>query len=60
MTDDGLPHFVTVDDLDSKAWFGHVRETVFDGLRRALNTAAALRHMADRKAIGKVLIDVTG
>jgi len=40
----GRPHFVTVDDLDSKDWFGHVRETVFEGLRRALDTAAALRH----------------
>ena len=40
----GRPHFVTVDDLDGKDWFGHVRETVFDGLRRALDTAAALRH----------------
>jgi spectinomycin phosphotransferase len=44
--EDGRSHFVTVDDLDSKDWFGHVRETVFDGLRRALNTAAALRHEA--------------
>jgi spectinomycin phosphotransferase len=40
----GRPHFVTVDDLDSKDWFGHVRDTVFGELRRALNTAAALRH----------------
>jgi NADPH:quinone reductase-like Zn-dependent oxidoreductase len=31
------------------------------GARFALaDTAAALRHVADRKAIGKVLIDVTG
>jgi spectinomycin phosphotransferase len=44
--EDGRLHFVTVDDLDAKDWFGHVRETVFDGLRRALNTAAALRHEA--------------
>jgi spectinomycin phosphotransferase len=42
----GRPHFVTVDDLDGKDWFGHVRETVFEGLRRALGTAAALRHEA--------------
>jgi spectinomycin phosphotransferase len=42
----GRPHFVTVDDLDGKDWFGHVRETVFEGLRRALDTAAALRHEA--------------
>jgi spectinomycin phosphotransferase len=42
----GQPNFVTVDDLDSKDWFGHVRETVFEGLRRALDTAAALRQEA--------------
>jgi spectinomycin phosphotransferase len=47
LTDDGgRSHFVTVDDLDSKDWFGHVRESVFDGLGRALSTAAALRHEA--------------
>jgi spectinomycin phosphotransferase len=47
LTDDhGRPHFITVDDLDDKDWFGHARETVFDGLRQALNTAAALRHEA--------------
>ena len=44
--DDGRSRFVTVDDLDSKDWFGHVRETVFEGLGRALSTAAALRHEA--------------
>jgi spectinomycin phosphotransferase len=43
---DGRIRFVTVDDLDDKDWFGHARETVFDGLRQALNTAAALRHEA--------------
>jgi spectinomycin phosphotransferase len=43
---DGLPHFVTVDDLDDKDWIGSSRETVFDGLRRALTTAAALRDEA--------------
>ncbi|HEY2076826.1 MAG TPA: phosphotransferase, partial [Streptosporangiaceae bacterium] len=47
LTDDhGRPHFITVDDLDGKDWFGHARETVFDGLRQALNTAATLRHEA--------------
>jgi len=44
--DSGRSRFVTVDDLDSKDWFGHIREDVFDGLQRALNTAAALRHEA--------------
>jgi spectinomycin phosphotransferase len=42
--DDGQPHFVTVDDLDDKDWMGDTREAVFEGLRRALSTAAALRY----------------
>jgi len=47
LTDDGgRSRFVTVDDLDSKDWFGHVRDTVFDGLASALRTAAALRREA--------------
>jgi spectinomycin phosphotransferase len=40
---DGQRHFVTVDDLDRKAWLGDTRDEVFDGLRRAFDTAAALR-----------------
>ena len=43
---DGRLHFVTVDDLDDKNWMGDTRPAVFDGLRRALGTAAALRHEA--------------
>lgn len=35
--------FVTVDDLDLKAWLGDTRESTFDGLRRAFDTAATLR-----------------
>jgi spectinomycin phosphotransferase len=35
--------FVTVDDLDTKPWFGDTRDVVFDGLRRAFDTAVALR-----------------
>jgi spectinomycin phosphotransferase len=42
--DDGLRHFVTVDDLDNKDWLGDTREAVFKGLGFALDTAAALRH----------------
>lgn len=42
--DDGQPYFVTVDDLDDKNWMGDMRATVFEGLGRALSTAAALRH----------------
>jgi spectinomycin phosphotransferase len=35
--------FVTVDDLDRKTWLGDTRDLAFDGLRRAFDTAAALR-----------------
>ena len=34
--------FVTVDDLDQKAWLGATRDATFDGLRRAFDTAVAL------------------
>jgi spectinomycin phosphotransferase len=40
---DGRRGFVTVDDLDGKTWLGDTRETAFDGLRAAFDTAAALR-----------------
>jgi spectinomycin phosphotransferase len=40
---DGMRAFATVDDLDHKAWLGDTRVAVFDGLRRAFDTAAALR-----------------
>lgn len=43
---DGQPTFITVDDLDDKAWLGDSRQQVLDGLRRALTTAAALRCQA--------------
>jgi spectinomycin phosphotransferase len=35
--------FVTVDDLDDKAWLGKSRPAVMAGLRSAMNTALALR-----------------
>ena len=38
----GTRGFVTVDDLDHKAWLGDERAVVFDGLRRAFSTALAL------------------
>src|SRR6202035_1510802 len=41
--DAGGRHFVTVDDLDQKAWLGSRRETAFLGLRRAFDTASVLR-----------------
>ena len=44
--EDSLARFVTVDDLDDKDWLGDTREAVFDGLGRALSTAAALRDRA--------------
>ena len=42
----GQRYFVTVDDLDSKDWIGGSKDTVLDGLSRALGTAAALRYHA--------------
>lgn len=39
----GQRRFVTVDDLDRKPWFGGDRESVFDGLEGAFDTALALR-----------------
>jgi spectinomycin phosphotransferase len=39
----GLRRFVTVDDLDQKAWLGDTRDAAFDGLRRAFDTCVALR-----------------
>ena len=44
MTDvEGARAFATVDDLDQKSWLGDTRDSAFDGLRRAFDTAAALR-----------------
>jgi spectinomycin phosphotransferase len=39
----GKRGFVTVDDLDKKPWLGDDRESAFDGLKRALGSAVALR-----------------
>jgi spectinomycin phosphotransferase len=39
----GRRAFVTVDDLDHKAWLGETRDAAFAGLRRAFDTAVALR-----------------
>jgi spectinomycin phosphotransferase len=39
----GVHLFVTVDDLDRKAWLGDRRDVAFDGLRAAFETAVALR-----------------
>jgi spectinomycin phosphotransferase len=40
----GRRFFVTVDDLDRKPWLGDSRDSVFDGLKCAFDTALALRH----------------
>ncbi len=40
---EGTRGFVTVDDLDQKPWLGDTRESAFVGLRRAFDTALALR-----------------
>jgi spectinomycin phosphotransferase len=38
----GRRHWVNVDDLDGKDFLGQTRDSVLDGLRRALDTARAL------------------
>jgi spectinomycin phosphotransferase len=57
---DGLRHFVTVDDLDGKGWLGGTRQAVFQGLRRALGTAAALRHRAGLEFVVAPIPDLDG
>ena len=42
----GRHHFVTVDDLGTKDWLGDTFDAAFDGLRRSLVTALALRSAA--------------
>jgi spectinomycin phosphotransferase len=39
----GSRWFVTLDDLDDKPWLGDTRDDIFQGLRRAMDTARALR-----------------
>lgn len=39
----GARRFLTVDDLDHKAWLGETRDAVYDALGRAFDTAVALR-----------------
>ena len=40
---EGRRSFVTADDLDQKPWLGDTRDSAFEGLRRAFDTAVALR-----------------
>jgi spectinomycin phosphotransferase len=48
---EGERWFVTVDDLDDKAWLGDTRAAVLDGLRAAMDTALALRRRADLRFV---------
>jgi spectinomycin phosphotransferase len=41
---DGTHRFLTVDDLDQKAWLGDTRPSACEGLRRAFDTALMLRN----------------
>jgi hypothetical protein len=50
----GTRAFVTVDDLDRKPWLGDTRDAVFDGLRRAFDTAAALRDSGLRFVVAPI------
>jgi spectinomycin phosphotransferase len=44
VTDDSATrHFVTVDDLDDKPWFGENRDGAFGGLRSAFDSARVLK-----------------
>ena len=43
----GTRYFVTADDLDQKGYLGADRDSAFEGLRCALDTAHALRHHID-------------
>ena len=43
----GRSLFVTVDDLDTKDWFGDDRDAIAQGLIATLDTARRLRHDAD-------------
>ena len=37
-------HFITVDDLDTKLWIGRDRDSTFEGLTAAYETARVLYH----------------
>ena len=52
----GHRYFATLDDLDHKGWLGHDRESAFDGLRAAFDTALALH---DEAGLAFVVAPVT-
>lgn len=56
----GRRHFVTVDDLDRKPWFGAGREAAFAGLGRAYATARALRDRAGLEFVVAPTPDLSG
>lgn len=51
----GTRSFVTVDDLATKPWLGDTHDTAFDGLRRAFDTAVALRDVGLEFAVAPLL-----
>lgn len=51
---EGTRAFATVDDLDQKAGLGDTRDAAFDGLRRAFDTAAALRDAGLAFVVGPI------
>jgi spectinomycin phosphotransferase len=51
----GTQHFVTVDDLDQKPWLGDTRDRVFEGLRRSVGSAVALRDAGLRFVVAPIL-----
>jgi spectinomycin phosphotransferase len=55
--DGGAGHFVTVDDLDDKDWLGEDRDSIFECLRSAFETASLLR---DPIGLGFVVAPVAG
>lgn len=52
--------FLTIDDLDAKAFLGKTRDSAFDGLRRALDAATTLREDARLEFVVAPLPAVTG
>jgi spectinomycin phosphotransferase len=53
---DDVRYFVTVDDLDRKPWLGHDRNSAFEALQSAFDTAVALR---DGAGLGFVVAPLT-
>lgn len=56
----GSHFFVTIDDLHHKAWLGDNPDSVFDGLRRAFDTALALRRQGGLEFVIAPLPTIAG